>query len=97
MAIAAAVRIDGGACRWVRLAAAGTGPTPLKLSVAAAILLNKGLDAAAIDEASDAAGEELVEPTSDNNGSAEFRRHLTKVLTGRAVRRAVAMAMERAP
>jgi aerobic carbon-monoxide dehydrogenase medium subunit len=96
VAIAAAIRINDGAPPWVRLAAAGTGPTPLKLNAAAAILLNRGLDAAAIDEASDAAGEELVEPTSDNNGSGEFRRHLTKVLTGRAIRRAVAMAMEKA-
>jgi aerobic carbon-monoxide dehydrogenase medium subunit len=96
VAIAAAIRIDAGVCRWVRLAAAGTGPTPLKLRAAAAILLNKRLDTAVIDEASDAAGEELVEPTSDNNGSAEFRRHLTKVMTGRAIRRSVAMAMEEA-
>jgi aerobic carbon-monoxide dehydrogenase medium subunit len=44
----------------------------------------------------DAGYAELVEPTSDNNGSAEFRRHLAKVLTGRAVRRAVAMAREKA-
>jgi CO/xanthine dehydrogenase FAD-binding subunit len=96
VAIAAAVRIEGGACPWVRLAAAGTGPTPLKLRAAAAILVKKGLNAAAIDEASEAAGEELVEPTSDNNGSADFRRHLAKVLTGRAVRRAVVMAREKA-
>jgi aerobic carbon-monoxide dehydrogenase medium subunit len=96
VAIAAAVGIDGGACRWVRLAVAGAGPTPLKLTAAVAILLNKGLEPAAIDEASDAASEELLEPTSDNNGSAEFRRHLTKVLTGRAIRRAVAMASEKA-
>jgi CO/xanthine dehydrogenase FAD-binding subunit len=96
VAIAAAVRIENGACPWVRLAAAGTGPTPLKLRAAATILVEKGLNEAAIDEASEAAGEELVEPTSDNNGSAEFRRHLAKVLTGRAVRRAVAMAREKA-
>lgn len=96
VAIAATVRIDADGCPWVGLAAAGTGPTPLKLKAAAAILLNKGVGAAAIDEASEAAGEELVEPTSDNNGSAEFRRHLTKVLTGRAIRRAVAMAKEKA-
>jgi carbon-monoxide dehydrogenase medium subunit len=96
VAIAAAVRLENGARPWVRLAAAGTGPTPLKLRAAAAILVSKGLDAAAIDEASEAAGEELVEPTSDQNGSADFRRHLAKVLTGRAVQRAVAMAREKA-
>lgn len=96
VAIAAAVRIDGEACLWARLAAAGTGPTPLRLRAAEAILVNSGLGEAALEEASDAAASELVEPSSDSNGSADYRRHLTRVLTGRAIQRAIAMAREKA-
>lgn len=96
VAIAAAIRIDRDACLWARLAAAGTGPTPLRLRAAEAILVNGGLGEATLEEASDAAASELVEPSSDNNGSADYRRHLTKVLTGRALQRAIAMAREKA-
>lgn len=93
--IAALVVRDGETCRRARLAAAGTGPTPLRLRAAEEILERKGLGAAALDEASVKAAE-LVQPISDNNGSAEFRRHLTRVLTGRALRRAIASATKRA-
>jgi carbon-monoxide dehydrogenase medium subunit len=41
----------------------------------------------AIEEAAEAAAR-AVEPMNDHNGSVEFRRHLTRVLTGRALRNA---------
>jgi len=36
-----------------------------------------------------------VEPLSDNNASAEFRRHLTSVLAERALQRAVGCLQKR--
>ena len=40
---------------------------------------------------------ELVEPDGDIHASADFRRHLTQVLTRRAIRRALERGRERRP
>lgn len=88
-AIAAVVVREGNRCVKARLATGGTGPVPLRLRAAEALLESKGLGDAAIEEAADIAASS-VEPMADQNGSAEFRRHLARVLTGRAVRRAIA-------
>jgi len=87
--IAAMVVGEGERCTMARLATAGAGPVPGRLRSAEEILERDGLSAAAIDAASRRA-EELVEPDSDIHASAAYRRHLTRVLTARALRRAVA-------
>jgi carbon-monoxide dehydrogenase medium subunit len=74
-----------------RLATAGTGPVPTRLFEAEDILERQGLDEASIEAASRKAAE-TIEPESDQQASADFRRHLTRVLTGRALRRAVRSA-----
>ena len=86
-AVAAVIVREGGRCAKARLATGGTGPVPLRLKAAEAMLERKGLGDAAIEEAAEVAAQ-AVEPMTDQNGSAEFRRHLARVLTGRAVRRA---------
>ena len=78
---------EGERCVKARLATSGTGPIPLRLKAAEGVLEQKGLGNAAIEEAAKVAAR-AVEPMNDQNGSAEFRRHLTCVLTGRALRRA---------
>jgi len=88
-AIAVALVRDGERCTKARLAAAGVGPAALRLSDAEAVFEQRGLSEAAISEAADKAAAQ-VDPTSDLNGSAEYRRHLTGVLTRRAVLKAVA-------
>jgi carbon-monoxide dehydrogenase medium subunit len=55
---------------------------------AEAILEERGLGDAAIVAAAEKAAE-LVEPMSDQHGSADYRRHLTGVLTRRAVHKAI--------
>ena len=87
-AIAAVLVRDGERCTVARLATAGIGPVPVRLREAEAILQQRGLGEGAIAAAAEKAAE-LVEPMSDQNGSAEFRRHLTAVLTRRAVQRAM--------
>jgi len=77
----------GERCVKARLATTGTGPVPLRLKEAESVLEQKGLGDATIEEAAEAAAR-AIEPMSDQNASAEFRRHLTRVLTGRALRRA---------
>jgi carbon-monoxide dehydrogenase medium subunit len=83
-AIAVALVRDGERCTMARLATAGIGPVPVRLREAEAILEEKGLGESAVVAAAQRAAE-LVEPMSDHNASADFRRHLTGVLTRRAV------------
>ncbi len=88
--IAAMLVGDGQRCSTARLATAGAGPVPIRLRGAEEILERDGLSEAALDAAARRAAE-LVEPDSDIHASAEYRRNLTRVLTGRALRRAKAM------
>jgi CO/xanthine dehydrogenase FAD-binding subunit len=86
-AIAAVLVRDGERCTTARLATAGIGPVPVRLREAEAILEERGLGEAAVAAAAQRAAE-LVEPMADHNASADFRRHLTGVLTRRAVLKA---------
>jgi aerobic carbon-monoxide dehydrogenase medium subunit len=87
-AIAAVLVPEGERCRVARLATAGVGPVPVRLRAAEAILEERGLGEAAVGAAAEKAAE-LVEPMSDHNVSADYRRHLTGVLTRRAVMKAI--------
>jgi carbon-monoxide dehydrogenase medium subunit len=87
--IAAMLVRDGERCRTARLATAGAGPVPVRLRSAEEILERDGLSEASLEAASRRAAE-LVEPDSDIHASAAYRKHLTRVLTGRALRRAKA-------
>jgi aerobic carbon-monoxide dehydrogenase medium subunit len=89
--IAAVIARSGDRCTLARLATSGTGPVPIRLRDAERILERDGLGDAAI-EAAGRRGSELVEPDSDIHASADYRRHLTGVLTGRAIKRALTKA-----
>ena len=86
-AIAVMLVRDGERCTTARLATAGIGPVPVRLLDAEAILKERGLGEAAVAAAAQRAAE-LVEPMADHNASADFRRHLTGVLTRRAILKA---------
>jgi CO/xanthine dehydrogenase FAD-binding subunit len=60
----------------------------VRLRAAEEILERDGLGDAAVDAAA-ARAAELVEPDSDVHASADYRRHLTRVLTARALKRAI--------
>jgi carbon-monoxide dehydrogenase medium subunit len=89
--IAAIVVVDRGRCRDARLATAGAGPVPVRLRAAEEILVQEGVGERAIAAAA-ARAAELVSPDSDLHASADYRRNLTRVLTGRALTRALARA-----
>jgi carbon-monoxide dehydrogenase medium subunit len=77
-----------GRCTAARLVTAGAGPAPVRLRAAEEILEREGLSDAAVEAAARRAAE-LVDPPSDIHASADYRRNLTRVLTGRALRRAI--------
>ena len=89
--IAAMVVREGARCAVARLATAGAGPVPVRLRAAEEILERDVLGDAAV-AAAGARAAELVEPDADLHASAEYRRHLTGVLTVRALKRAIAGA-----
>lgn len=91
-AIAATVRRQASGGVAVRLAAAGLTATSLRLRSAEAALEAAGLSAAAIEATAQQIGRDLVEPLSDQNGSADYRRHIAGVLARRALTEAAARA-----
>ena len=85
--VAAVVVLDCDRCVRARLATAGAGAVSLRLRAAEAALERDGLGDEGIRAAArQAAG--LVAPDSDLHASADYRRHLTEVLTARALLRA---------
>jgi CO/xanthine dehydrogenase FAD-binding subunit len=90
-AVAVMLTRDGEHCTKARMATAGVGPISIRLRDAETVLEQKGLGEEAITEAADKAAAQ-VDPVSDLNGSAEYRRHLTGVLMSRAVAKAMAPA-----
>lgn len=90
--VAAIVRVDGGGrCNAARLVFLAVGEGPLVASAASAALVGETPSEASIAAAAEAASKE-IKPSADVHASAEFKRHLSRVLTARALRRAFARA-----
>ena len=84
VAVAAAVKAEGGTISEARVGLTNMGSTPLRARAVEAALAG----APATDEAVRAAAASAAEgtnPPSDLNGDADYRRHLATVLTRRAV------------
>lgn len=93
-AAAVAVQItisDKNICQYAGIGLTNVGSTPIKATRAEQSLAGKALDEKAIVEAGRIAAEES-EPIADLRGSVEYKRSLVRVLTARALRRAVARA-----
>jgi carbon-monoxide dehydrogenase medium subunit len=73
-----------GSCEDVRIGLTHMGSTPLRATAAEQALRGKPLDAQSIAAAADQAAEG-TEPPADLNASAEYKRHLARVLTRRAL------------
>ena len=84
VAVAAAVKVEGGTISEARVGLTNMGSTPLRArSVEQALVGVEASDAAVREAASKAA--EGTNPPSDLNGEAGYRAHLATVLTRRAV------------
>lgn len=74
-----------------RVSLGAVAPTPLYIAEAGAALVGKAPNAAALEEAAKIA-QAAARPISDMRGTAEYRKHLSAVLTRRALETAVARA-----
>ena len=78
-----------GSCEEVRIGLTHMGPTPLRAPAAEDALRGQPLSAESIAAAADHAGDG-TEPPADLNATAEYKRHLARVLCRRALTDAVA-------
>jgi len=92
---AAAVTLDGkGAVQRARVALTGLGPKVSRATAVEQALQGKATSPEALQSAASRAAEGL-DLRADGTGSAEYKAHLVAVYTERALRRAVARAVER--
>jgi carbon-monoxide dehydrogenase medium subunit len=82
---------DSGNCKQAGIGLTNVGMTPIKAVKTEAFLAGKTLDEATINEAAQIASSES-EPMDDIRGSADYKRDLVRVLTARALMRALARA-----
>ena len=85
VAVAALVRRDNGSVSSASIALVNMGATPLRSAATESALVG---GASSVDAAEHAA--EGTEPSSDHTASAEFRSHLARVATRRAIDEALA-------
>jgi len=85
--IAAMVVADDERCISARIAACAVGEIPLRLEQVESILRESALSVRTVDEAAKCAAEQ-VRPEGDIHATADYRRHLVRVLVRRAVTRA---------
>jgi carbon-monoxide dehydrogenase medium subunit len=91
-AVAAQLTLSAaGTCEQVGIGLTNVGLTPIKATQAETALKGKRPDDAAIAQAARLAAE-AAQPSEDLRGSVEYKRDLVRVLTARALRRAVQRA-----
>ena len=76
---------SGRRCRQARVAFLSAGERPMLAQHAAKTLVGQAPTAEAIRAAAEAAAKDDVDPSSDIHASADYRRHLVKVLAARAL------------
>ena len=82
--VAAAVKRSNGSIAEARLGLTNMGPRPVRASAAEQALAGVAADEAAVGAAT-AIADDGTDPPSDLGGQADYRRHLVRVLTRRAV------------
>jgi carbon-monoxide dehydrogenase medium subunit len=92
--VAAAITLDDdGAIAEARLALGAVAPTPMRATEAEALLPGQALTDELTQEAGALAARQ-AQPIDDQRASAAYRRHLVNILTQRALRGALAKALE---
>ena len=80
----ALVKSNGGTCEDVRVGLTHMGSVPLRATAVEDALRGQPLDAASIAKAAEHAGDN-TDPPGDLNATPEYKRHLARVLTRRAL------------
>ncbi len=93
-AASAAVWIDGGEIVEAGIALSAVGPTTIHLTRAEELLRGASPGDELFTQAGEIASEDCT-PFADGRGPVDYKRHLAGVLTKRALRRAVARALQR--
>jgi carbon-monoxide dehydrogenase medium subunit len=85
--VAAAVKRSNGSIAEARIGLTNMGSVPVRARATEQALAGASADAGAVREAAQQA-DDGTEPPDDLNGKADYRRHLARVLTARAVTKA---------
>jgi carbon-monoxide dehydrogenase medium subunit len=88
VAVAAAVRTEGGTIAEARVGLTNMAATPVRARAVEAALVGQPATAESIKAAAGHAAND-TSPTSDGNADGEYRSHLARVLTGRALTAAI--------
>jgi carbon-monoxide dehydrogenase medium subunit len=89
--VASQLTLSDGVCAKARVALAAVAPVPLRARAAEQALEGQPVTPEAIERAAELAVG-ATKPISDQRGSADYRRHLVRVLTRRTLRTALARA-----
>ena len=89
--VAAIVTVSGGKCQQASVAITGVGPKASRAKGVEAALQGKTLDAASIAAAAEKAADG-IQMSADLQGSVEYKQHLTRVYTRRALEAAAGRA-----
>ena len=89
--VASQLTLSNGVCAKARIALAAVAPTPVRATAAEQALEGQPVTPELIERAAELAVG-AAQPISDQRGSADFRRHLVRVLTRRTLTTALARA-----
>jgi aerobic carbon-monoxide dehydrogenase medium subunit len=89
--VALVKKAGDGSCEDVRIGLTHMGSTPLRASAVESALRGQGLDAQSIASAAEQAAEG-TDPPGDLNATPDYKRHLARVLTRRALEQAAGVS-----
>ena len=90
-AVAVQLTMEGERCAAARIGLTNVNPTPMRARSAEEALIGQTVSDDVLEAAGQAAAAEC-DPSQDLRGSVEYKRDLTRVLTKRAIRKAIARA-----
>lgn len=90
--VAVTLKVTGGVCAEARLAAFGVNATAVRLTAAEDFLVGKRSERSVLQQAAALAAEGIDEPMSCVHASADYRRHLVRVLAERCLNEAAGRA-----
>ncbi len=88
--VGAGITLEDGRIREARVGLANVAPTPVRAAATELALAGREPEAATIDEAAALASEGL-DPVPELNASSEYKQHLARVMTARALRAALSL------